>query len=447
MASLSADPKPKVHKSALCLIPPSNLWGAIQHARCFNDKSYVRWPPHVNLLYPFWEDNDINGSDNFSEAAERAAHALRDVQPFQVSFENFGFFEHGKSATVWLHPDSQELLDLQATLTAAFPECKDLSNDPARGITAFKPHLSVGQWRNAAEASAAVEQLQATWKKSSFSVQHVALISREGFEAPFKVRYIIPVGSAAKAGAAPVQVDVPYVATVGAAIATSCGSGEGGALAESTGGDVSSLGLGGQFGGRVWNFAYGANMAKEKLSGARGLNPLESKCGVLQGYRLSFSHRGGMGNVVPCHGAADSGPGDLGEAVHGVLHLLTVEEMAQLTNMEHEYWPVEVEVQAYDGTLVTAVVFQSPPERLITEGLPPIERYLKLLQVGARDWGLEEGYCKWLEALPSIGDGERGDEYYTSAEGEQLRAWPKTRTGSNTGGGRRSGRSRNRRKS
>ena len=34
----------------------------------------------------------------------------------------------------------------------AFPDCTDLSHDPARGITAFKPHLSLGQWHNRAEA-------------------------------------------------------------------------------------------------------------------------------------------------------------------------------------------------------------------------------------------------------------------------------------------------------
>ena len=50
---------------------------------------------------------------------------------------------------------SAELLQLQAALQAAFPLCTDLSDDPARGITAFRPHLSLGQWRSAGDVKAA----------------------------------------------------------------------------------------------------------------------------------------------------------------------------------------------------------------------------------------------------------------------------------------------------
>ena len=48
-----------------------------------------------------------------------------------------------------------ELVQLQATLQTAFPQCTDLNDDPARGISSFRPHLSLGQWRSAAEAQAA----------------------------------------------------------------------------------------------------------------------------------------------------------------------------------------------------------------------------------------------------------------------------------------------------
>ena len=50
---------------------------------------------------------------------------------------------------------SAELLQLQAALQAAFPRCTDLSDEPARGISAFRPHLSLGQWRSAADVRAA----------------------------------------------------------------------------------------------------------------------------------------------------------------------------------------------------------------------------------------------------------------------------------------------------
>lgn len=37
---------------------------------------------------------------------------------------------------------------LQAALEGAIPGCDDLSSDASRGITAFTPHLSLGQWQD-----------------------------------------------------------------------------------------------------------------------------------------------------------------------------------------------------------------------------------------------------------------------------------------------------------
>jgi hypothetical protein len=49
-----------------------------------------------------------------------------------------------------------------------------------------------------------------------------------------------------------------------------------------------------------------------------------------------------MGNVVEA-------PGD---AVHGLLHLVTREQFNRLREMEDGYSPVEVAVEAYDGRCV-----------------------------------------------------------------------------------------------
>lgn len=70
----------KVHKAAIAIIPPLHLTHAIQRIRCFKDKSYVRWPPHINLLYPFLEDS----SDTFATAAVKAAEAVAGIKPFKV---------------------------------------------------------------------------------------------------------------------------------------------------------------------------------------------------------------------------------------------------------------------------------------------------------------------------------------------------------------------------
>lgn len=120
----------------------------------------------------------------------------------------------------------------------------------------------------------------------------------------------------------------------------------------------------------IWNFAYGANMNKNKFSevGAalavlefvlsrcmvrkaivadlrrfspicslcgmvqsRNLHPVESKPAKLCGFSLSFQHRGGFGTV---HIAET---GKQAAEVHGVLHRLSVSEYCKLCGMEHEY--------------------------------------------------------------------------------------------------------------
>lgn len=68
----------KSHKSTVCIIPPLAVQQAVQRIRCFRDKSFVRWPPHINLLYPFLE------VPSFDEAATAATHALAQLPPFKV---------------------------------------------------------------------------------------------------------------------------------------------------------------------------------------------------------------------------------------------------------------------------------------------------------------------------------------------------------------------------
>ena len=224
------------HTSALVVIPPRAVWDAVQEVRCVRDKSYLRWMPHVNLLYPFLED-DASG-ETFADAAAIAADALKDTSPFRCSLRAFAFFEHKRSATVWLHPSqcpgvdeasesakarrdvperearddfadgtsakslepgspvfppvNQSVLSAQRALERAFPFANHLSAISSAGFT---PHLSVGQWPDAVSASAAVANLGAGWRPVDFDVDAVFLISRPSDgSGPFRVRARVPLG-------------------------------------------------------------------------------------------------------------------------------------------------------------------------------------------------------------------------------------------------------------
>eukprot|EP00877_Chromochloris_zofingiensis_P006182 jgi/Chrzof1/1817/Cz10g22090.t1 len=397
----------------------------VQKIRCFKDKSYVRWPPHINLLYPFWEDK----GDCFEAMAAQATQALAHIPPFTIMLSKFSYFNHGRSCAMWLDPDNEQLQLLQSALVSCFPDCNDLNCDPSRGIDAFTPHLSVGQWKDEGQVKQAIQEYSVTWSPITLPVFEVCLISRRGYQDPFTVRYSIPLGSATASAVykQPQVVDVPYVSTTGCNHDLLTTAPDSNHLLNRY-----EFGLGAQSQG-LWNFAYGANMCPNKLQAIRGLQPLQSKPAKLEGYSLRFDHRGGFGNLVKVgesSGAAEKG------VVHGVLHQLSLADMGSLMNMEHEYWPVEVVAEPYDGSeSVVAVAFITPPDRQIRDGLPTISRYLDLIVAGAKHWNLDPNYVSWLQSTPTIDSSGRGSEFYTSADGTQkLLPWPKTRTGSQSSG-------------
>ena len=60
----------KVYTSTVALVPPEEAWLPIQQAReSLRDKGLYRWPPHINLLYPFVPE------EHFAQAADALAPA------------------------------------------------------------------------------------------------------------------------------------------------------------------------------------------------------------------------------------------------------------------------------------------------------------------------------------------------------------------------------------
>lgn len=178
----------KVHTSALCIIPPKHVWHDIQIIRRDHDKGFVRWMPHINVMYPFYGDE--NGQV-FEKCAFMAHQSLRDVHPVSCSLRKFNYFHHKKFCTLWLEPDCcEKLQEIQSALLCVFPECTDLCSDPKRKINAFTPHLTVGQWPD----QNAIEDAMKTfdWETLSWVVEDVGIISRAGKEDPFIIRWRIP---------------------------------------------------------------------------------------------------------------------------------------------------------------------------------------------------------------------------------------------------------------
>jgi len=171
----------KVVKSALVIIPPQELWGPIQELRKRYDKAYDRWMPHINILYPFVPEAA------FEQARARIAAALEKVPRFHVTLADLGYFDFGRSCTLWARPvasPSDSLARLHALLLSLFPQCTETSEKGG-----FSPHLTLGQFPG---KSATEEMIVRTdWNPIEFDIEGIQLISRTA-EDPFTVKFTVP---------------------------------------------------------------------------------------------------------------------------------------------------------------------------------------------------------------------------------------------------------------
>ena len=186
------------HTSAVVICPPSSQWGPIQEIRSVNDKSYVRWMPHVNLLYPFLlaTTTATRRPVAASTPPRRWRGSPRRHRAVHGDASNLLALRARNSCTVWLHPSeplegddparrhlanadvdahpppvSRGITSTQAALERAFPFADQLSAiSPHSGYT---PHLSVGQWDDVASAAAAERTLRDAWEPVTFEVDAV----------------------------------------------------------------------------------------------------------------------------------------------------------------------------------------------------------------------------------------------------------------------------------
>ncbi|USP80199.1 hypothetical protein yc1106_07473 [Curvularia clavata] len=147
------------HKSALVLLPPPGIVEPIEAVRRVYDRQFFRWPPHINLLYPFLLSPSESGRLQ-SDIRMRIEKVTQNIQPFHMALraDPPGVFHHSKtSKTVWLGPTTRSVRELQAALQYEFfrgvPDC---NRRP------FRPHISIGQ----AKSHDAADHLSAEITKS-----------------------------------------------------------------------------------------------------------------------------------------------------------------------------------------------------------------------------------------------------------------------------------------
>jgi hypothetical protein len=93
--------------TALCLIVTVKE-DEVNSIRSVFDKAFKRWPPHVNLFFPFVPHAA------FDEYAERIGRAIESFGDFELLFDKPAFFSQGKGQNTFnLQPKNDAKLQVQ----------------------------------------------------------------------------------------------------------------------------------------------------------------------------------------------------------------------------------------------------------------------------------------------------------------------------------------------
>lgn len=165
-------------KTALIIMPPKELWDQIQAIRSTHDSAYIRWMPHVNLLFPFVTESQFPDAEKL--LIEQIAKD--NIKEFEIEFTDLSFFVRKKSTTLFLDPSNKDdmLQNIYNSIIKVFP------NLPTRDQ--FTPHLTLGNsWNTEKDVKEARDNFQKIWKTIKFTVDSIHLISRQDKDDPFKI--------------------------------------------------------------------------------------------------------------------------------------------------------------------------------------------------------------------------------------------------------------------
>lgn len=160
--------------TALTIVAPPEFHNKINLIRSVNDKAYPRWMPHMNLLFPFVDEN------NFKTIKDKLESSLKDFGPMELNMNKIEYFVQGKNITFHISPDNDsKLQELFKIIRKTLPDIKIKHQQ-------FHPHLTIGQFKKN-ELDAKLTELN-KWLGSGFifKIEKICLIKRKD-EKPFEI--------------------------------------------------------------------------------------------------------------------------------------------------------------------------------------------------------------------------------------------------------------------
>ncbi len=102
-----------VNKNTLAVVLPEYVVELVQKIRRKHDPQFERWPPHINLVYPFFELEEQNDSDQDSVIVDLLS-CFHKFTPFECALNELDTF----AKVVYLKPDSESTAKLRKIYSA-----------------------------------------------------------------------------------------------------------------------------------------------------------------------------------------------------------------------------------------------------------------------------------------------------------------------------------------
>ena len=186
-----------VHHSTLAIVPPifeESVWLSLQSIRySLRDKGYYRWPPHINVVYPFIAPELYN---DFFPSLERE---IAEIHPFRLSLTNFNTFGGFKRGVLWLEPTARSLeIDNMMESEKIFGEMyvriqRALDNsDIPLSTKPFVPHMTVCHCESRDDALKKMSLVSTDYSEISFDVKELVVMERRGDDGQFHIAWRLP---------------------------------------------------------------------------------------------------------------------------------------------------------------------------------------------------------------------------------------------------------------
>ena len=129
------------HRSALVILPTMNRWKLIESYREEYDPSFHRWPPHINLLWPFFDLT--NCEDDEENVLLPLRLLLSGYKRFDIGINEIDSFIENHISFMKLSSESTDhVKELYERLIGLFPQCS------RKNRNSYNPHMTIGQFDN-----------------------------------------------------------------------------------------------------------------------------------------------------------------------------------------------------------------------------------------------------------------------------------------------------------